>query len=205
MASPNSRHLAKRIQRDAVWRAGLWTFQLFGTSKSFCLNCFEYILYGIMWITTDCLCAHYFMVLPIDINFWQQDNGPPSLRCKKTRTRCSLYHIFWCSMMFKPKWLKKTKDQRWLMFCKHFSSHDFQVFHVFCFPVSSNTEVVTFRSQDYEKPIFDLPGPLRPPAAPARYKAPTVWIGCLMPRICTSYCTIISTSLPNQYCNPHWG
>eukprot|EP00913_Durusdinium_trenchii_P001399 g1294.t1 len=29
------------------------------------------------------------------------------------------------------------------------------------------------RAEDYEKPIFDLPGPLRPPAAPARYKALT--------------------------------
>jgi len=27
--------------------------------------------------------------------------------------------------------------------------------------------------KDYEKPIFDLPGPLRPPAAPAKYKALT--------------------------------
>eukprot|EP00435_Cladocopium_sp_Y103_P029772 s96_g7.t1 len=37
----------------------------------------------------------------------------------------------------------------------------------------SKKNVQADAQKDYEKPIFDLPGPLRPPAAPARYKALT--------------------------------
>lgn len=40
------------------------------------------------------------------------------------------------------------------------------IFHHFPFSDSNG-----FVREDFEKPIFDLPGPLRPPAAPAKYKA----------------------------------